>query len=208
MNYYIADYHLFHKNVTMSGVNFDDRPYEDIYQMHEDILNRWNKKITNGDTVYILGDMSMRGRKEDLPAFVSRLKGHKILIQGNHDDVTDYRYQKVYDEICEYKEIRDRLDGKTEHVILCHYPILMWKNQHRGAIHLYGHVHMTAEYWYYIKCLRALKKESFQDNIRGNAKIRAYNVGCMLPYMDYEPRTLEEIVTGAEAYEESLFKDE
>ena len=38
----------------------------------------------------------------------------------------------------------------------------------------------------------------------GGSKIRAYNVGCMLPYMDYEPRTLEEIVTGGEAYLRSL----
>ena len=28
--------------------------------------------------------------------------------------------------------------------------------------------------------------------------LRAFNVGCMLSYMDYTPRTLEEIMTGAE----------
>ncbi len=27
---------------------------------------------------------------------------------------------------------------------------------------------------------------------------RMYNVGCMLPYMDYTPRTLEEILQTAE----------
>ena len=204
MNYYIADLHLFHKNVTKEGADFDGRPYENIDQMHEDILNRWNEKITNGDTVYILGDMSMRRNKADLPALVSQLKGRKILVMGNHDDVSDYRYQKVYEEICDYKEIRDQLDGRTEHVVLCHYPILMWKNQHHGTIHLYGHVHMTAEYWYYLRCLDALKNESFQKDVGGDAKIRAYNVGCMLPYMDYEPRTLKEIVDGGEAFLQSI----
>lgn len=29
-----------------------------------------------------------------------------------------------------------------------------------------------------------------------NGKLRAYNVGCMMPYMNYEPRTLEEILIG------------
>ena len=87
---------------------------------------------------------------------------------------------------------------------MCHYPILMWKNQHHGTIHLYGHVHMSAEYWYYIKCLKSLKNESFQDDVGKGTKIRAYNVGCMLPYMDYEPRTLKEIVDGGEAYEATL----
>ena len=64
---------------------------------------------------------------------------------------------------------------------------------------------MSAEYWYYIKCLKALKNEGFQDDVGEGTKIRAFNVGCMLPYMDYEPRTLKEIVDGGEAYEAKLF---
>ena len=28
----------------------------------------------------------------------------------------------------------------------------------------------------------------------GDKMLRAYNVGCMMPYIDYEPRTIEEIV--------------
>lgn len=35
---YISDLHLFHKNVTKAGKNFDDRPYENIEEMNEDIL--------------------------------------------------------------------------------------------------------------------------------------------------------------------------
>ena len=30
--------------------------------------------------------------------------------------------------------------------------------------------------------------------------LRAYNVGCMMPYMDYEPRSLEELAKGAEDF--------
>ena len=35
--------------------------------------------------------------------------------------------------------------------------------------------------------------ENFEASIRKGEPIRAYNVGCMLPHMDYEPRTLIEI---------------
>ena len=111
MNYYISDLHLFHKNVTRAGKDFDDRPFDDLDEMHALIKGKWNAKVTNGDTVYILGDMAMRGTQEELIAFVSTLKGHKVMIRGNHDDLRDQRYKQLYDEICDYKEIKDTLKG-------------------------------------------------------------------------------------------------
>lgn len=204
MNYYISDLHLFHKNVTGEGSDFDGRPYETLAEMHADIRNRWNRKITNGDTVYILGDVSLRGRKEDVIAFVSTLKGHKVLVRGNHDDTSDLRYQNLYEEICDYKEITDRLGNETVHLVLFHYPILMWKNQHRGWILLHGHVHQSGEDRYFQKVLAEMNREDFEARIPRSTPILACNVGCMFPYMDYEPRTLEEIVKGSYKYMEVL----
>ena len=198
MNYYISDLHFFHANVTNEGNNFDGRPYDTLEEMHDDMRERWNKKITNADTVYILGDISMRGKPEKLIALVSTLKGHKILVQGNHDDVSDFRYKKIFDDICDYREITDQLGKETVHLVLSHYPILMWKNQHRGWIHLYGHVHNNAENAFFQRCIDEMNSEDFEGKIPHSKPIRAYNVGCMLPYMDYEPRTLDEIVSGCE----------
>ena len=45
--------------------------------MHEVVLKNWNGRVTNGDFVYLLGDMSLRGKNEDLIAFVTRLKGKR-----------------------------------------------------------------------------------------------------------------------------------
>ena len=196
MNYYISDLHLFHKNVTKEGNDFDDRPFGDLEEMHSVIKEKWNAKVTNGDTVYILGDLAMRGTQEDLTAFVSTLKGHKVMIKGNHDDIRDLRYKQLFDEICDYKEIRDTLDGKNVKLVLCHYPILMWKDQHRGSILLYGHVHNSIEEYYFKKCLREMNNEDFFDGRAGDEVLRAYNVGCMMPYMNYEPQTLDEITKG------------
>lgn len=81
--YFISDLHLFHIN----SIKFEDRPFGDFETMHDEIKKRWNEKVTNGDTVYILGDVAMRGKNEDLIAYVSTLKGLKVLIKGNHTKI-------------------------------------------------------------------------------------------------------------------------
>ena len=125
--------------------------------MNQYILERWNAKINNGDTVYILGDMAMRGKNSALLALVAQLKGKKILFRGNHDDLSDYRYQRLFEEITDYREIADSFDGKTYKLCLMHYPILMWNGQHRGSILLYAHTHNTVEEAFFQKCVKELK---------------------------------------------------
>ena len=188
MRYYISDLHLFHEN----AIKFDDRPFKDIQDMHDSIREKWNSKVTNGDTVYILGDVSMRGTQEDLIAYVATLKGRKILVKGNHDDVSDYRYKQLFDEVCDYKEIADSFDGKNYELVLCHYPILSWKKMGRGSILLYGHTHNGEEDAYYQSCLEGMTKDVCRH--LQNHKPKAINVGCMKPWMDYEPRSLKELI--------------
>lgn len=193
MNYYISDLYLFCKNQTSSGVNYDGRPYKTIDEMHQDILEKWNSKITNGDTVYILGDVSMRGKNDNLIALVAQLKGRKILIKGNHDDISDYRYKQLFSEIYDYKEVSDSFEGKNYKLVLCHYPILMWNGQHRGSILLYGHTHQTEEDKYFQQCIKNMNENNAISR-RGEQPACAINVGCMHSYMNYEPRSLKELL--------------
>ena len=189
MKFYISDLHLFHN----AAIRFDNRPFDNISVMHEYIHTNWNNKITNGDTVYILGDMSLRGQKENLIAYVSTLKGKKVLVKGNHDDVSDYRYQQLFSEICDYKEVHDSFDGKNYDLVLSHYPIFSWKNMGRGWIHLYGHTHNSIEDEMYLKALSDMKINC--GHLHDTNPV-AINVGCMKPWMGYEPRTLREILEG------------
>ena len=192
MKYYISDLHLFHEN----AIQFDQRPFESVQQMHDTILKNWNDRVMNGDYVYVLGDVSMRGKNEDLIAFVARLKGRKVLIRGNHDDVSDYRYQQLFADICDYKEIHDSVGKEKFGLVLSQYPIFSWKNMGRGKILLYGHTHVSAEDQFYQQCLKQMKENDFLHV--DDKELMSFNVGCMLPYMDYTPRTLEEIMAGAE----------
>lgn len=193
MKYYISDLHLFHAN----SIAFDERPFASLEEMHDTILNNWNTRVTNGDIVYILGDISFRGKNEDLIAFVSRLKGRKVLVKGNHDDVSDYRYQQLFTEICDYKEIVDTANRENYWLVLSHYPIFSWRNMSRGQILLYGHTHNSQEDIYFQKCLSEMEKNGCR-HVNGK-KLRAINVGCMKPYMDYSPRPLEELLQAAGA---------
>lgn len=198
MNFYISDLHLLCKNQTKQGLNHDGRPFETVDEMSQYILQRWNTRVTNADRVYILGDIALRGRSNALIALVAQLKGRKVLVSGNHDDTSDYRYQQLFEQILPYAEVEDAFGGKNYKLILQHYPILMWKNQHRGTMHLYGHVHNSIEEDFYQRCLAEMNQsEELSLRQYGGEPIRAINVGACMPWINYEPRTLKEILEGS-----------
>lgn len=198
MNYYISDLHFFHRNVTGEGTNFDNRPFQTMEEMHETIKENWNSRVTGSDHVYILGDVCWKHNESSI-SLVSQLKGQKILVLGNHDSIKDQRYRQLFHEIISYKELYDVIDGKQYGVVLSHYPIAFWNHQHintkdgnehrKWAIQLYGHVHNSVEERIFRMFIRSL-------NETWNIKCEAYNVGCMMKYMDYTPRTLKEIRDG------------
>lgn len=200
MNYYISDLHLFHKNVTDEGSNFDNRPFKTLEEMHRTIKERWNARITGADHVYILGDLAWK-ENEDAISFVSTLCGNKHLVIGNHDRCKDQRYKQLFVEVVDYKEAKDVINGKEYSVVMSHFPLAFWNHQHRyrrdgeehrnWSVHLYGHVHNSVEEKCYQEFIQKLNDEY-------GIKCIAKNVGCMLPYMNYTPRTLKEILENGE----------
>lgn len=189
MNFYISDLHFGCQN------KFEGRTLE-----HDQlIIDNWNKVVTNSDTVYILGDIGKIGNNKDneyLCQCISVLKGRKVCVLGNHDkELKDIRLRQLFVEVCDYKEITDNFGGRCYKVAMSHYPILFWANQHKGAIHLYGHVHMSDEWKVYEKCL-VEANDYFKDRtLKGYTDCPpavAYNVGAAL--LDWTPRTLKEII--------------
>lgn len=179
--FYIADWHYGHAN----AIGFDNRPFKSVEEMNEALVERWNNAVEPGDIVYVLGDMFWRstGGAEVL----GRLNGQKILIKGNHDRCNEREFAKSFEKITDYLEV---VDGEN-HVILCHYPIPCFKNHFYGYIHLYGHVHSSFE-WNMMCHQKFLMEELYER------QCRMYNVGVMMSYMDYTPRTLEEILAANE----------
>lgn len=175
---YIADWHYGHKNILA----YDHRPFFTVNEMNSTLIQRWNQAVNKDDVVYILGDMFWCPAKEAI-SVIDQLNGTKILVKGNHDRATDSEFSKRFAKIDDYMEIED--EGNK--VILCHYPIPCFKNHFYGSIHLYGHVHNSFE------ANMMEHNRWLMENLYGNA-CRMHNVGAMMPYMDYTPRTLQEIL--------------
>lgn len=53
MIYYISDLHFGHGNI----IKLCGRPFQDLEEMNNVLINNWNSKVTNGDKVYIIGDL-------------------------------------------------------------------------------------------------------------------------------------------------------
>ena len=200
MNYYIADTHFSQK----SALQLDHRPFADLEQMEESMVMFWNAAVKQTDTVYILGDFCW-GKAEEWLRIVRKLKGKKVLIEGNHD-LSHYpdELKKEFVEITPFKEI---VDNGTEgnlgrKVLLSHYPMLFYKKAHREKYYmLCGHVHQTGENDLLEKWSNELR-QSYQTGIGTHTANtgQIYNVGCMMPWMEYTPRTLDEIIKRKESY--------
>lgn len=190
MNYYISDLHFGCQN-----------KYEGRTLDHDKLIKEnWNKTVTNGDTVYILGDIGREGGNKEMEylcEIISTLKGKKVLVQGNHEKLKDIRVKQLFTEVVPYKEVSDNANGINRMVVLSHYPILFWNGQHKDWIHLYGHVHMTDEWKLYKQSLDSVNdyfKDKEKKGYTDCPPALAINVGAMLPYINYTPRTLKEIM--------------
>ena len=160
--------------------------------MHSEIIKRWNKKVTNGDDVYILGDIGSRGYQNMHVELIAQLKGRKHLIIGNHDDIKDLRVQQQFVEIVQAKSLSVMANKEPYKLLLTHCPYMMWDGQHRGVIMLYGHLHNTLDEKLFQQYLAAYNKERPPKADNRENPCRAYSV-CQCLW-DYEPVTLEEIL--------------
>lgn len=194
MNYYISDLHLGHGNI----LRFDNRPFVDLDTMHDTIIQNWNNTVKPGDTVYILGDM-IWAKESEWPAWLQRFSGDKVLIRGNHDPKEfSHTTKRFFQDITNLKEITDQ--GK--HVIMCHYPIPFHRADYdEKCFMLYGHVHTTREFQI-LETLRKELRESITE--QSHARGQFINVGCMMPWMNYTPRTLDEIILGEACFSERM----
>ena len=136
MYFFTADLHLGHANI----IKFQQRPYDNVDQMDRCLIDNWNKVVSPGDTVWILGDFSFN----DQQRYLSQLNGTKCLVLGNHD-INKHRgkfnqineFKRLFNYVCEYTE----LTIDKQFIVLSHYPFLAWNKSHHRSWQLFGHVH-------------------------------------------------------------------
>lgn len=195
MNYYLGDAHFGHWNSVKYDAANGAKNFSSIEERDKLIIDNINKVVTPQDNLYFLGDVSWY-KPNETAELIKQIKCKNLfLVIGNHDSwAKNGKCRKLFQGIYDIKQIKD---GDNQ-VALCHYPIMMFKGQHKGVIHLYAHLHNTDEERDYREFLNELNKRiKVRDGDRYQ-KVRAYNVGAMLPHMDYTPRTLEEIISAYE----------
>ena len=79
--FFFSDPHFGHRNI----IEYCHRPFKDVDEMNEVILQRYNETVRDDSLVFFVGDMSF-GRGSLAPKlWLSILKGSIIYIKGSHD---------------------------------------------------------------------------------------------------------------------------
>lgn len=122
---FVSDTHFGHSNI----LKYCNRPFDNVQQMDECLIEFWNKTVSPNDVVYHLGDFAFKNGSEIYP----KLNGYKILIKGNHDGNCDY-FDEVYDQLI--------IQIGKDLIYLNHFPFLCYAGAYRENVYqLYGHVH-------------------------------------------------------------------
>jgi len=116
-------------------IRYCNRPFTDVKEMNDALVENFNQRVKPEDTVYHLGDFSFA---RDPGRIFRRLNGNKHLIAGNHDWKRLRELRKL-----SWGWIKDTymLRAGGTKIWLSHFAHRRWPNSHHGAIHLYGHSH-------------------------------------------------------------------
>lgn len=137
MTYFTADTHVNHNREFI----YEQRGFNNI-QEHDVALFTEFSKLTDKDTLYIVGDVSCgRYSLESAIVFLNSLKCKTIIVKGNHDDGLFQNRSRLRFNINLIDSVY--LDIKIDKckITLCHYPMVSWNASHWNSWFLYGHVH-------------------------------------------------------------------
>ena len=128
--WFAADLHFGHKGI----IDHCGRPFTDVDEMDQALVDNWNDYVQPTDTVYLLGDIAFHNYER-----IGQLNGKLLLVPGNHDHERMEKIEpwvnKVLDEVHYLK-----VDAAWRFV-LCHYPFEAWRRGYK--YHLHGHCHGT-----------------------------------------------------------------
>lgn len=148
--WFTADTHFGHENI----IKYCNRPYHDVSEMDNDLIERWNSCVGDDDIVYHLGDFTL-GRLDVFQKYCSQLVGNIYVVPGGHDcrwmnDAEAQIGQTIGTTQTGWVILKPTLmsidfhndnERYSKSLILCHYAMRVWDKSHYGSVHLYGHSH-------------------------------------------------------------------
>ena len=162
--FFTSDLHIGHRFVAGTrnffdedNVNEKDEAAPDTEAHDEWVADLWDSAVKKGDTVFILGDVSVNGKQEVLD-WIGARPGIKHLIAGNHDpvhpaNVRSLTHQKHWLEYFATIQpfLRRKLLGHS--LLLSHFPYFgeggrpggdrytQYRLRDEGLPLLHGHTH-------------------------------------------------------------------
>ena len=145
--WFTSDLHIHHKNVIKhcpERANVGQFDIDNIESHDKWIIDTWNKTVKKKDIVYILGDFSF-ANTEWTKKILGKLNGMKFLILGNHDKSSE-KLDGYFKQITQMKMVtfkKDHYEFLQEdfNVFMCHYAMVVWPQNHYGAVQCCGHSH-------------------------------------------------------------------
>lgn len=135
--FFTSDSHFHHKNV----LKFEDRPYDTIEEMNDELIRSWNSVVKEGDTVHHLGDFVF-GNYNKWVSILEQLNGDIILYKGNHDHTRELN-KLVRDGYFEQVHLMgDYFKLHGYRLYLTHFPLEIGMRPNQFSIS--GHIHSQA----------------------------------------------------------------
>ena len=131
--YFTADSHFNHANI----IKFCNRPFNNVEQMNETLIDNWNQVVGKDDIVFHLGDFCLGGAAE-WTKLLDRLNGKIYLILGNHD-LKNIRQGFI--QRFEHVALQMFITVDKQKMYLSHYPFLCFEGGYKDVWQLFGHVH-------------------------------------------------------------------
>ena len=133
--WFTSDTHFGHAKI----IDFCDRPFANVQEMNEKLVENWNAVVKPDDWVFHLGDIAFGG--DDVwETWIPKLNGKICLILGNHDmkNIKE-KYLSMFYWVGNQLQIV--CDGM--HIYLNHYPFATYGgiNRDKPVWQLYGHLH-------------------------------------------------------------------
>jgi calcineurin-like phosphoesterase family protein len=140
--WFTSDQHFGHRNV----LRFCHRPWEDVKDMGQSIINNWNEVVSDNDICFILGDMCWWESRHDVKRVMDKLKGSVIyVVPGNHCTRRSYELCderiKLLDDVSAIYLRYEGSDKILKEIYVSHIPLMTWPHRERGSINLFGHIH-------------------------------------------------------------------
>ena len=187
--FYTSDLHLGHANI----IRFSGRPFGSIEEMNFELVRRWNETVGPEDEVWVLGDVAMGKLVESLE-LIAELRGHLILVPGNHD--------RCWSQLPEKRRRR----GQTEQYLDAGFESIVDEGPGADLYHQLGRHHVRVSHFPYVGDSQDLDRYTdvrprdaglplLHGHVHEAWKVRGRQINVGVDVWDYapvsEPRLIE-----------------